>query len=43
MIGIASNAQWFTSNKTNTKMGTTVFEPTAEGDMDMYLSHVRLK
>ncbi|KAM6907591.1 lipocalin [Xenentodon cancila] len=35
LIGFATNAQWFVSRKATMKMGTSMFKPTAEGDLDM--------
>ncbi|KAF0038314.1 hypothetical protein F2P81_008798 [Scophthalmus maximus] len=35
LIGFATNAQWFTNRRASMKMGTAVFTPTADGDLDM--------
>nr|XP_046266832.1 lipocalin-like [Scatophagus argus] len=35
LIGFASNAQWFVDRKANMKMGTAMFTPTADGDLDL--------
>ncbi|XP_018547251.1 lipocalin-like isoform X1 [Lates calcarifer] len=35
LIGFATNAQWFVNRRASMKMGTTMFTPTAEGDLDM--------
>ncbi|XP_059182860.1 lipocalin-like [Centropristis striata] len=35
MVGFATNAQWFATNKAGMKMGTAVIVPTAGGDLDL--------
>uniref|UniRef100_A0A3Q3N258 Zgc:153704 n=1 Tax=Mastacembelus armatus TaxID=205130 RepID=A0A3Q3N258_9TELE len=35
LIGFATNAQWFVNHKASMKMGTALFTPTADGDLDM--------
>ncbi|XP_029956535.1 lipocalin [Salarias fasciatus] len=35
LIGFATNAQWFVSRRDTMKMGTSVFTPTADGDVDI--------
>ncbi|CAN9501425.1 unnamed protein product [Ophioblennius macclurei] len=35
LIGFATNAQWFISRRDSMKMGTSVFTPTADGDLDI--------
>lgn len=35
LIGFATNAQWFVSRRGSMKMGTTMFTPTADGDLDI--------
>lgn len=35
LIGFATNAQWFTQRRASMKMGTTMLNPTADGDLDM--------
>ncbi|KAM7397937.1 hypothetical protein PAMA_006011 [Pampus argenteus] len=35
LIGFATNAQWFINRKASMKMGTAMFTPTADGDLDM--------
>merc|ERR1739838_999315 len=35
MVGLATNAQWFVTNKATMKMGTTVMAPTPGGDLDV--------
>ncbi|XP_029003192.1 lipocalin-like [Betta splendens] len=34
-VGMATNAEWFVKNKADMKMGTTVFAPTAEGNLEL--------
>ncbi|XP_058866718.1 lipocalin-like [Acipenser ruthenus] len=38
LIGMGSNAQWFVNKKKLMKMGTAVFTPTAEGNMDVLIT-----
>ncbi|XP_036378230.1 lipocalin-like [Megalops cyprinoides] len=40
LIGFATNAHWFVSKKSEMKMGTAVFVPTAGGDLDMTYTSV---
>ncbi|XP_074527963.1 palmitoyltransferase ZDHHC23-A-like [Halichoeres trimaculatus] len=35
LIGFATNAEWFVSHKAGMKMGTAIFTPTADGDLDV--------
>ncbi|XP_053703446.1 lipocalin-like isoform X2 [Synchiropus splendidus] len=35
LIGFATNAEWFINRRASMKMGTAMFTPTAEGDLDM--------
>ncbi|KAI3373614.1 hypothetical protein L3Q82_022212, partial [Scortum barcoo] len=35
LIGFATNAQWFVSHRGSMKMGTAMFTPTTDGDLDM--------
>ncbi|KAM8835695.1 lipocalin isoform 2-T2 [Synchiropus picturatus] len=35
LIGFATNAEWFINRRASMKMGTALFTPTAEGDLDM--------
>lgn len=41
LIGFASNTDWFVSRKASMKMGTAIFTPTADGDLN--LSHASLR
>ncbi|XP_041657040.1 lipocalin isoform X2 [Cheilinus undulatus] len=35
LVGFATNAEWFVSRKASMKMGTAMFTPTADGDMEI--------
>ncbi|XP_070699604.1 palmitoyltransferase ZDHHC23-A isoform X2 [Pempheris klunzingeri] len=35
LIGFATNAQWFVSHRDSMKVGTAIFTPNADGDLDM--------
>ncbi|XP_040006834.1 lipocalin isoform X2 [Xiphias gladius] len=35
LIGFATNAQWFANRRASMKMGTAMFTPTTDGDLDM--------
>lgn len=41
LIGFASNTEWFVSRKASMKMGTAIFSPTVDGDLN--LSHASLR
>nr|XP_057915370.1 lipocalin-like [Doryrhamphus excisus] len=41
LVGIASNAPWFVSNKATMKLGTAVIAATDGGDMDLTYSHIK--
>ncbi|CAG00562.1 unnamed protein product [Tetraodon nigroviridis] len=41
LIGFASNSEWFISRKASMKMGTAIFTPTLDGDLN--LSHASLR
>ncbi|XP_069569385.1 lipocalin isoform X1 [Brachyistius frenatus] len=38
LIGFATNADWFVNRRETMKMGTTIFTPTAEGDLNILYS-----
>ncbi|CAG5874315.1 lipocalin [Menidia menidia] len=38
LVGFATNAEWFTRRKGSMKTGTAMFDPTADGDLDMSYS-----
>ncbi|XP_041081890.1 lipocalin-like [Polyodon spathula] len=38
LIGMGSNAQWFMNKKSWMKMGTAVYTPTAEGNLDVLVT-----
>ncbi|XP_077592077.1 lipocalin-like [Stigmatopora nigra] len=40
MIGFATNAPWFVNNRAGMTMGTTIFTPTAEGDLELRHAHI---
>uniref|UniRef100_UPI0037E98D38 lipocalin-like n=1 Tax=Semicossyphus pulcher TaxID=241346 RepID=UPI0037E98D38 len=40
LVGFATNAEWFVSHKNSMKIGTAMFTPTADGDLD--ISHASL-
>ncbi|XP_034539908.1 lipocalin isoform X2 [Notolabrus celidotus] len=35
LIGFSTNAEWFVSHKASMKMGTAMFTPTGDGDLDI--------
>lgn len=41
LIGFATNTQWFANHRANMKMGTALFTPTAEGDLELSYSSLR--
>jgi len=41
LIGFATNAQWFVNHRASMKMGTAMFTPTADGDLDMSYSSLK--
>lgn len=41
LVGFATNAQWFVNRRDSMKVGTAMFTPTADGDLD--LSYASLK
>ncbi|TNM84925.1 hypothetical protein fugu_009103 [Takifugu bimaculatus] len=41
LVGFASNTEWFVSRKAGMKMGTAIFSPTLDGDLN--LSHASLR
>ncbi|KAJ8278177.1 hypothetical protein GJAV_G00084760 [Gymnothorax javanicus] len=42
LFGIASNAEWFASEKTEIKVGTVTMTPTAAGDLSLSLAGQKL-
>ncbi|XP_041807637.1 lipocalin isoform X2 [Chelmon rostratus] len=38
LIGFATNAQWFVNRRDSMKVGTAMFTPTADGDLDLSYS-----
>ncbi|XP_066515685.1 prostaglandin D2 synthase b, tandem duplicate 1 [Hoplias malabaricus] len=40
-VGFATNANWFVSHKDKMKMGTSLMQPTADGDLDMTYTNLK--